>query len=589
MVADFDRKSLESAAGFLRLGAGSLGGKARGLAFVRRLLAETGLRRRFSGVRIAVPEAVVLATDVFDRFLDDNDLRGFAIDCADDDELARRFTAGRLPEEIERDLAAFLAAVRVPLAVRSSSLLEDSHHLPFTGVYDTLMLANDRGSVESRLAALATAVKRVYASTFSRGAKAYLAATSYRLEEEKMAVLVQRVVGGRRGDGARFYPDFAGVSRSHNFYPAAPAESEDGVAAVGLGLGRAVVEGGACVRFCPRYPLSGPQHATFKALLDLGQRGFWGLPLGSESEAPDDSRGDEARGMREAWYGLEVAEADGTLAAVASTYSRENEALYDGLSRPGIRVVTFAPILKQGLFPLAAILVDLMEAGKRGMGTEVEIEFAVDLATSAGSPAEFGLLQMRPLALAKERETLALEAFAADAPTPAGNVLCASSLVLGHGATEGLRDLVVVDYRRFERAQSREAAAEIGRLNGQLVATRTAYLLIGVGRWGSRDPWLGIPVTWDQVAGAAVIVEAGLRDVEVAPSQGSHFFHNLSSFGVGFFTVSPASGIGFLDWDWLDAQPAMSEAFHVRHLRLERPLLVKIDGRRGRGVILKPT
>ena len=585
VVADFDRASPEPPAGFRRLGGGSLGGKARGLAFVRRLLAESGLRRRFAQVDISVPDAIVLATDLFDRFLDDNALRDFAIDCADDDEIARRFAAGRLPEETVRDLAAFLAEADVPLAVRSSSLLEDSHHLPFTGVYDTLMLANDADRPEERLAALETAIRRVYASTFSRRAKEYLAATSYRLEEEKMAVIVQRVVGARHD--ARFYPDFAGVARSHNFYPAPPARSEDGLAVVALGLGRSVVEGGPALRFCPRHPLAGPHPSTLKALLDASQRGFWALPLkrGAGSPATAPAGGAAESGMREAWFGLDAAEADGTLAAVASTYSRENEAVYDGLSRPGSRVVTFAPILKQGLFPLAAVLADLMEAGSRGMGSAVEIEFAVNLSVAPGRPAEFGLLQMRPLALGKELEAIELDDFTVD---PVAGVMCASPRVLGHGVKEGLHDLVVVDYRRFERAQSREAASEIARLNAQLVAARRPYVLIGVGRWGSRDPYLGIPVGWEQVAGASVLVETGLRDVEVAPSEGSHFFHNLSAFGVGFFTVSPATGTGWIDWDWLDAQPALSDTSRVRHLRFERPLTARIDGRRGRGVILKP-
>jgi CheY-like chemotaxis protein len=571
VVADFDRTTFDFSRDFYRIGGGSLGGKARGLAFVRRLLAERGLRRRFPGVEIRVPAAVVLATDVFDRFLDDNDLRRFAVECEDDEEIVRRFVAAPFPEEAERDLAAFVERVRVPLAVRSSSLLEDSHHLPFTGVYDTLMLANGSASVAERARAVAIAVRRIYASTFNRHAKAYLRATSYRLEEERMAVIVQRLVGAARGP--RFYPDFAGVARSHNFYPSPPMLAEDGIAAAALGLGRTIVEGGTCVRFSPRYPQLGTQHSSFKALLDASQRGFWALPL--------DGPGD-AGGMREAWYGLEVAEADGTLAAVGSTYSRENDALYDGLARPGLRVVTFAPVLKHRLFPLAEILDAVMEEGSRGMGTPVEIEFAVDLAVAPGRRSEFGLLQIRPLALARESE--ALEIGRVDEAA----VLCASDRALGHGAIAGIRDLVVVDFQRFERARSREAAAEVGRLNAHLLDEGLSYLLVGVGRWGSRDPWLGIPVSWDQVSGAAVIVEAGLRDLRVTPSQGSHFFQNLTSFNVGFLTVNPEEGEGVLDWEWLDAQPALSAAAHVRHLRLPAPVEIRIDGRRGRGVILKP-
>jgi hypothetical protein len=286
--------------------------------------------------------------------------------------------------------------------------------------------------------------------------------------------------------------------------------------------------------------------------------------------------------MREQAFDLATAEADGVLASVASTYSPENDAVYDGLSRPGPRLVTFAPVLKQGRFPLADILSTLMAEGERGMGTPVEIEFAVNLAVSPGKPLEFGFVQMRPLALMRESE--AVEIGDVDPAT----VLCRSQRVLGNGRIEGLRDLVVVDFQRFERARSPEAAAEVGRLNGILLADRTPYALVGVGRWGSRDPWLGIPVTWDQVSGAQVIVEAGLRDLKVTPSQGTHFFQNLTSFNVGYFTVNPESGDGEVDWEWLEKQGALSTLAHVRHIRLERPILVLMNGKKNEGVILKP-
>lgn len=571
VVADFDRESFELTGDFHRLGGGSIGGKARGLAFVRRLLAETGLRRRFDGVEIAVPPAVVVATDVFDRFLDDNDLRSFAIECEDDGEIERRFGEARFPESIERELAAYFEREREPLAVRSSSLLEDSHHQPFTGVYDTRMLANDDSDPSARLGEALGAIRRVYASVFRAATKTYLRATSYRLEEEKMAVLLQRVVGARHGQ--RFYPDLAGVARSYNYYPEPGTEAGDGVAAVALGLGRLVAEGGACRRFCPRHPLRGPLEAAPGALLEATQRGFWALPLGA---AGHDGR------MSEAWYELAEAEADGTLERVASTWSPEDDTLSDGLARRGLRVVTFAPLLRHSAFPLAEIVAALAEEGSRAVGAPVEIEFAVRLGRSERERSEFGFLQLRPLALRRETEAVEIGAYA-----PA-SALCESERVLGNGVIAGLRDLVVVDFGRFERARSAEAAAEIGRLNAALIAEGAPYLLIGVGRWGSRDPWLGIPVTWDQVCGAAVIVEAGLRDVAVTPSQGSHFFHNLTAFNVGYFTVNPSEGLGAIDWEWLGRQPARSERSHVRHLRLGAPLTVKIDGRRGRGVVLKP-
>jgi CheY-like chemotaxis protein len=575
VVADFDRKSFDASSEFYRIGGGSLGGKARGLAFVRRLLGLHGVRSHFPGIEVAVPPAVVVRTDVFDEFLEGNDLRDFAIQAEDDAEVERRFLAARFPEEARRDVRAYLERVHYPLAVRSSSLLEDSQYQPFTGVYETLMLPNAAARPRARLELVLQAIKRVYASTFSQRAKAYLSATPYRLEEEKMAVILQKIVGARHG--GRFYCDFSGVARSHNFYPAPPLAAADGIVAVALGLGRAVSEGGNCVRFCPRYPQHVIQLSSVRDVLAGSQREFWALPF----DGP--GRGGVADGaMREVAFGLDVAEADGTLGAVASTYSPENDALYDGLSRSGIRVVTFAPVLKQGLFPLAQIVAVLMEIGARGMSGPVEIEFAVNLDPPPGHRQEFGFLQLRPLALSRETEELELGG------VPPEQVLCRSDEVLGNGRIDGIRDLVVVDFQRFERSRSRDAAREVARLNAELQGRSVPYLLIGVGRWGSRDPWLGIPVSWDQVSGARVIVEAGLRDVKVTPSQGTHFFQNLTSFNVGYFTVNPALGDGMIDWDWLDAQPALSEVAHVRHLRLARPVLIKMNGKKNEGLILKP-
>ena len=565
VVADFSPDSVDRSVDFCRLGGGSLGGKARGLAFVRQLLLETGLDHHFEGIELGVPETAVVGTEVFARFLEDNDLHDFAIQCEDREELEKRFLAGEFPEEAARDVAAFLERSSWPLAVRSSSLLEDSAQQPFTGVYETYILPNEASVLADPVEQALVAVRKVYASAFSPQAKSYLRSTPFRLEEEKMAVILQRLVGSRH-DG-RFYPSFSGIARSHNFYPAPPAAPEDGVAAVALGLGRAIAEGGECVRFSPRYPRHLP---AGRDALEGSQRGFWALRMDAASTS-----------FREEWFELDAAEADGTLAAVGSTYSPEDDAVHDGLARPGIRLVTFAPVLKQGLFPLAEILAELLDQLKHGVGGDVEIEFAVELARSSEQRHRFGFLQMRPLALARQSEELEL----GDLPDEA--VLCRSAKVLGHGRIEGIRDLVVVDFQRFDRSRSQEAAGEIGRLNGRLVEQGAPYLLIGVGRWGSRDPWLGIPVAWDQVYGAAALVECGLRDLKVTPSQGSHFFHNLSSFNVGFFTVNPAEGDGTLDWEWLDAQPALSEVAHVRHVRLEHPLLVLIDGRHGEGVIAK--
>lgn len=572
LVSDFDPVHFDPAAAFFsRLGGGSLGGKARGLAFVRRLLGDHGLGRRFDGVRIAVPPALVLATDMFDRYLAENGLLDFALGCPDDAEIERRFLAAPLPGDVMLALEVFLRSVHWPLAVRSSSLLEDSQYLPFTGVYETFMLPNDDPDVVRRLAALAVAVRRVYASTFSQRVKTYLRSTPFRLEEEKMAVLIQRVAGGPHG--TRWYPDFSGVARSHNFYPTPPLTAEDGIAAVSLGMGRAVVEGEQSLLFCPRDPEHLVHFSSVEDILEHSQREFWALDLTRSGTGED--------AMRETRYGLDTAEADGTLFLVGSTYSPEAHAVYDGLARPGPRLVTFAGVLKHGAFPLPGILTVLLEAGRRGMNRPAEIEFAVKLASRPGEPHEFAFLQMRPLAITQGFEE---EDFSALDPE---SLVVQSPMVLGNGVVE-LYDAIVVDREQFDRGASVDVAHEIARYNAELHAQARPYLLVGVGRWGSADPWLGIPVTWPQIDHARVIVETGFRDFKVLPSQGSHFFQNLSSFQIGYFTVNPDVRQGFVRWEWFAAQPAVSERGGVRHLRFEQPIVVRMNGRRSEGVILMP-
>ncbi|HEU4725189.1 MAG TPA: PEP/pyruvate-binding domain-containing protein [Candidatus Eisenbacteria bacterium] len=575
LVADFDAKVFDPNGNyFARIGGGSLGGKARGLAFVRYLLNYHGVGKLWPGVHITVPPTLVLATDCFDRYLAQNGLRELALNSRDDEKISSEFLATPLPKDIEKKLRAFVEQVRSPLAVRSSSLLEDSQYQPFTGVYETYMLPNNHPDARVRLRHLLGAVRRVYASTFLRQAKDYLHATPYRLEEEKMAVAIQQVVGTRHEN--RFYPTFSGVARSFNYYPTPPATSEDGVSAVALGMGRSVVTGERCLSFSPRHPQSIVTFSSVKETLANTQREFWAVELSEKT----DVESEEA--MRETAFGLEVAEKDGTLSAVASTYSAENQAIYDGLSRSGVRLVTFAPILKHGVFPLAEILAVLLEVGSQGMNRPAEIEFATCISNDPAKPHEFGFLQMRPLVLTRETENLDL------GEAPLESLLCRSASVMGNGTIDTIRDVVVVDFHRFDRSMSRAAAAEIARFNAELLEAKRPYLLIGVGRWGSTDPWLGIPVTWDQIAGARVIVESGFRDFRVMPSQGSHFFQNLTSFQIGYFTVNAEHGEGYIAWDWLAATTAASERDFVRHLRFEQPLVVKMNGRKTQGLIYKP-
>ena len=575
LIGDFDAATFkEGDAYFLRIGAGSLGGKARGLGFVRHLLYKRRFSRRFPGVKVAVPPAVVISTDLFDRFLAENNLLDFAIHCDDDAEVERRFLAASLPASLQADLLAFLSEVKYPLAVRSSSLLEDSQYQPFTGVYETFMLGNQQPEINVRLERLTEAIKRIYASTFSQHAKAYVRATPFRLEEERMAVILQRVVGTVHGQ--RFYPDFSGVVRSRNFYPVPPMAPEDGIAAVALGMGRAVVEGGRCLTFCPRYPRNLVQFSAVKDILANSQSEFWALELNHLHHD------DPVAELREARFSLQIAEADDTLRAVASTYSRDNDAVYDGMSRPGVRIVTFAPVLKQEVFPLAGILEQLSRVGEEALRQPVEIEFAVRLPHREGDFAEFGFLQIRPLVLSREDEDLRMEQVNPD------RLVCQSTKVLGNGRIQNLYDAVVVDLHGFERGRSQEVADVVAQFNAKLADANRPYLLVGVGRWGSNDPWLGIPVEWDEISGARVIVEAGFRDFRVTPSQGSHFFQNLTSFQVGYFTVNPDAGEGSVDWQWLASQPAVEEQGCVRHLCFTEPLLVVMNGRTREGMIFKP-
>ena len=573
VVADFDRARFDDTASMTRIGGGSLGGKARGLAFANRLLRESEIDARFPEIDVVVPQAVVLATDIFDEFMEANRLAPLALDPTPDADVESRFLAAPFPEATRRDLEVVLRHVTGPLAVRSSGLLEDSPSQPFAGVYRTVMIPN-RGTLDERLGQLVAAVQRVWASTFSLRAQAFLGMTQFRLEEEKMAVIIQRIVGSAKGD--RFYPDFSGVARSHDFYPTPPARAEDGVAAVALGLGRAVVDGSACVRFSPRHPRRAATFGSLDDVLENSQREFWALGLGS-AVGPSTVEGAELTR-----HGLEVAERDGVLALVGSTYSPDNDSVSDGISRAGVRLVSFAPMLKHDAFPLAELVRTVLEIGQAGTQSDVEIEFAVRLPDETGGRPEFGFLQLRPLGLATVHEDLEI------GHVRSSDVVCRSTVVLGHGKIAGIRDLVVVDPQRFDRSKSVEVAQDVARLNATLQGQGTPYVLIGVGRWGSLDRHLGIPVTWNQIAGARVIIEAGFRDLKVTPSQGTHFFQNLTSCNVGYFTVNPQVGEGYVDWEWLEAQPASTDTGFVRHMRLDAPLTVKISGKTGEGVILKP-
>ena len=577
IITEFSKESFDPQNSFARIGTGSVGGKARGLGFINTLINNYNIRDRFEGVEISVPSAVVIATDVFDRFIMENKLENFVLESKNDEEVLQRFTeAPYFPPDVVFRLIDFLEIMHEPLAVRSSSLLEDSQYQPFAGVYQTYMLPNKNSDPTVRLHDLLESIKLVYASTFSKQAKDYMKATPYRLEEEKMAVIIQRMVGTSHHN--RFYPEFAGVAKSYNFYPVPPQKSEDGIVQVALGLGYTVVEGHNSVRFCPKYPRHLMQFFTTKETIRNAQQEYLALDL----TATFSHENHETPDVMIKHYDLNTAEEDNTLFYVGSTYSPEDDSVYDGVSRAGKRVVTFAPVLKHRIFPLPEILDLILEMGTWGMGTHVEVEFAVNMNTQPGEPKEFAILQIRPLVMNLEFEELDVDQFVRE------NLICQSEQVLGNGAIQDIYDIVVVDSDKFDRSKSKETAREVSEINARLLSEHRPYVLIGMGRWGSMDPWLGIPVTWDQISGVSVIVESGFKDIDVTPSQGSHFFQNITSFRVGYFTVNASHNLGFIDWDWLKVQPAFQEFNHVRHLRFDKPFSAKINGRKNKGVITKP-
>lgn len=577
LITDFSKGTFDPTVSFARIGGGSLGGKARGLGFVNLLINNQGIRDRYEGIQIDVPPAVVIGTDVFDQFLTDNDLHSFALNSTDDHEITRRFVeAKNFPSEVERALFDFLELMPCPLAVRSSSLLEDSQYHPFAGVYETYMIPNNQSELKARLQDLITTIKRVYASTFYQSAKDYIKVTTYRLEEEKMAVIVQKMMGARHEN--RFYPDFSGVAKSHNYYPLPPQKSSDGIVSVALGLGKTIVDGGNTVRFCPKYPRQLLQFSSVDETLENSQEDFYALELNGEPIGPL-----ETHDILLIKHGLDVAEKDGSLGYVGSTFSPENDAVYDGIARRGVRIVTFAPILKNKIFPLPQIVDLLLDLGRWGMGTPVEIEFAVELSVQQGAPKQFALLQVRPMVLGRESEVLNVEDVAQK------DLVCQSHQVLGNGIIRDLYDMIVVDVHRFDRSRSHDVALEVGQFNEAMIEAKRPYVLVGVGRWGTLDPWLGIPVKYDQINGARVIIEAGLKDLSVSPSQGSHFFQNITSFMVGYFTIhAERRQEGFLNWDWILNQKPVEERQFVKHFCFEKPLIVKMNGHSNKGIILKP-
>lgn len=571
-VPAFDRRFFRSEAVFARIGSGALGGKAGGLVRIRDAL-ERELGGRTDGIDVTIPRLVVLATDAFDEFMARNRLYEAAVEGLPDDRLAHAFQQGGLPTMLLGDLRSLAGEARQPLAVRSSSLLEDALGQPFAGIYQTKMLPNNQADSAARFRSLTEAIKLVYASTFFRSARTYRRAAGIPDREEKMAVVVQEIVGERHNE--RFYPDISAVCRSYSYYPVGRSRREDGVVNLALGLGKTIVDGGACWSYSPGRPKAPRPFASVRQMLTETQTRFWAVAMGA-TPAYDPIAPTEYMVQS----GLAAAEYDGTLRSLASTYDAASDRLRPGTAGDGPRVLDFAPVLQLKEWPVNDMVRALLSVAEEEVGGPVEMELAVTLPRERSGRARAGLVQVRPMMAPRE---------AVDVPESLlrnPSTVLASERAMGNGVDRGVADIVYVDPARFEARYTRAIAEEVEAVNRRLVEAGRPYMLVGFGRWGSSDPWLGIPVEWGQVVGARVIVESTLPNMDVEPSQGSHFFHNLSSTGVLYFTVRHGESPG-VDWEWLGGLEEVERTEWLHHVRAPRPLDIRVDGRSGRGVVLK--
>lgn len=570
----FDRKFWDGVFRFTQIGTGELGGKAAGLIAIRDLLESPATAHAFPPLVVDVPVMAVIATGCYDEFLAQNGLSLEQFTGRDDEHIARVFQQATLPAELLGDLWALMQQVRSPLAVRSSSRLEDAMDRPFAGVYATKMIPNNELDPEHRFHQLVGAIKLVYASVFFQEARDYIRAAGREPREERMAVILQEVVGRRHG--ARFYPEISGVARSYNFYPSPPAKAEDGFASLALGLGKQIVDGGVAWTFSPAYPQRPPPFHSLAEMARSTQKEFWAVNMG---KPPAYDPVNEAECL--ARCGLAAASEDETLELVASSYDRESELLLPGVRAGCEPVVDFAPLLEPGGMPLSPLIAALLRAAEQATGEKVEIEFAVTVTEERGEPprARFGFLQVRPMAVPEQT----VEVLESEFTGP--RALVASSAVIGNGVLHGIEDVVYVRPERFRRDHTAIIAREVEYCNRVLMEQQRPYVLMGFGRWGSSQSNLGIPVAWSQISGARVIVETTLAGFEVDLSQASHFFHNLASFRAMYFMVRHDERPG-IAWEWLERQPVVDEGQFVRHIRVAEPLAVRVDGRTARGVVL---
>ena len=573
VVAVYQKERFDEYSNFARIGDGSLGGKGRGLAFIGAMVKRYP-KLEHDHFAVTIPKTVVICTDIFDEFMETNELYPVALSDVDDETILKYFLRASLPARLIEDLMAFFDVVKSPIAVRSSSLLEDSHYQPFAGIYSTYMVPKLEDKYDM-LRTLSDAIKAVYASVFYRDSKAYMTATSNLIDQEKMAIVLQEVVGNRYND--RFYPTISGVARSLNFYPIGNEKAEDGIANIALGLGKYIVDGGQTLRFSPRHPHNILQMSTMDFALRETQTRFYALDL--KNLADQFSVDDSFNLLR---LNLKDADADGSLKFIVSTYDPYDQVIRDGYYPGGRKILSFVNVLQHEVFPLADTLDQILHVGQDEMGRPIEIEFAVNIDPQNPGFATFYLLQVRPIVDNKEvmEEDLTL--------VEQEDTILTSTSVLGRGIVTDVQDIIYVKTGAFCSSNNQSIAYDIEKMNRQFTGEEKNYVLVGPGRWGSSDSWLGIPVKWPHISNARVIVECGLENYRVDPSQGTHFFQNLTSFGVGYFTINPFKGDGWFDEGYLNSLPAVEETEYLRHVRFDKPVVIKMDGKKSLGVVLKP-
>lgn len=571
-IPRFDRKFFESENNITWIGEGSFGGKAAGLLSAAKFIQQNINSCNFPDTTINIPKFVVLRTQIFDWFLERNNLHSIAYSCESDDNILLAFLQANLPVEILGDLYTLIENIHIPLAVRSSSMLEDAKYEPFAGIYATKMISNNQTSTDARFQKLTEAIKFVFASTFFKASKDYFITSLHKVEDEKMAVIIQEVVGKKFGH--KFYPNFSGVARSYNFYPTGRAKPENGVVNLALGLGKTIVDGGLVWSYSPQFPNAVPPFADPTDVMQNTQTRFWAVNMNPiiEYEPAKETEYMVQNYLTEADY-------DDTLKHIASTYDSSSQKIIMGVGPTGPRIINFSPLLSMNEFRFNDLLKLLLKVCGESLESPVEIEFAVNI-DNENSKLNFCFLQVRPMVVSDESVDLNENELYGE------NIIVASNKVLGNGVIEEISDIVFVKPELFDKKDTQQMATEVDLINRELVKNQKPYLLIGFGRWGSSDPWLGIPVDWGQINGAKVIVESTLFGMNVELSQGSHFFHNLTSFNVFYFSIT-YDGNFIIDWDWIKSQQTVVDSKFVKYVKLSNPLLIKVDGRKGIGVIKK--